>query len=135
MLLSLQRAGLPLRRAELSILLVDDKKMHTLNKDHRGVDKTTDVLSFPMYNSMSEFPKEGQFLLGDIIINTDWIYSELDSQLSPATAVAEVEKHARILLVHALLHLLGFNHEIDERADRMMRKKEAQLLNALKKMD
>ncbi|WP_236861457.1 rRNA maturation RNase YbeY [Candidatus Magnetominusculus xianensis] len=114
---------------------MDDKKMLALNTEHRGVDKTTDVLSFPMYNTMKEFPKEGEFLLGDIIINTDWIYSELDPHDSPEAVTAEVIKHSRRLLIHALLHLLGYDHEIDAQHDRAMKKKEVELLNALKKMD
>ncbi|MEO5359736.1 MAG: rRNA maturation RNase YbeY [Nitrospirota bacterium] len=114
---------------------MDDEKMLTLNTEHRGVDKTTDVLSFPMYNTMKEFPKEGEFLLGDIIINTDWIYSELNQHDSSEAVTAEVKKHSRRLLIHALLHLLGYDHEIDAQHDRAMKKKEAELLNALKKMD
>ncbi|MBF0568142.1 MAG: rRNA maturation RNase YbeY [Nitrospirae bacterium] len=134
-LLSSKRAGHPLLRAELSIVLVDNDKMHALNKQYRGVDKTTDVLSFPMYNTMREFPKEGDFLLGDVIINTECIYSQLDPRQSTEAKTAEAQKQLRILLVHALLHLVGFDHEIDGQHDRLMKKKEAELLNALKKMD
>ncbi|MBF0456278.1 MAG: rRNA maturation RNase YbeY [Nitrospirae bacterium] len=131
--MSLKRAGHPLRRAELSIVLVDDEKMLALNKAHRGVDKTTDVLSFPMYDTIKEFPKEGEFLLGDVVINTEWIYSGLTG--SPEAVTAEVKTQLRILLVHALLHLLGYDHEIDAQHDRSMKKKEAELINVLKKMD
>ncbi|MCG6553113.1 MAG: rRNA maturation RNase YbeY [Candidatus Magnetominusculus sp. LBB02] len=105
--------------------------MHALNKEHRGMDKTTDVLSFPMYGSMKEFPKEGEFLLGDVVINTDWIYSGINLKDSPAEAAAAVNIHITTLLVHGLLHLIGYDHEIDARHERSMRKKEAQLINAI----
>lgn len=109
--------------------------MQYLNKEHRGVDKTTDVLSFPMYNSMREFPKEGGFLLGDVVINTDWIYAEISPEGSPDAIAAEANKHATRLLVHGLLHLAGYDHEIDARHERSMRKKESEILNALKQID
>lgn len=92
---------------ELSVVLCDDPFIHALNKKWRGKDTATDVLSFPM---------EEPGLLGDIVIS---IYTARRDRTP-----------LRVLLVHGLCHLLGFDHE-EENAAIEMRTKETELLTIL----
>lgn len=97
--------------------------MRHLNRLYRGIDKTTDVLSFPQKDSFQPH------LLGDIVLNLDRIKKQaLQNRVS-------LKDELRYMLVHGLLHLLGYDHEKNEKSARIMRKKEKSLLNALKKLD
>jgi probable rRNA maturation factor len=116
---------LNLQRAELSILLAGAKRTKELNLKYRGVNRTTDVLSFPIYESPDEFPADADFLIGDIVIN-------------PSQALIQAKEHGvtfkeelRRLLVHGLLHLLGYDHEKNTYQRRKMIKKETELLEKL----
>jgi probable rRNA maturation factor len=112
-----------LRNAELSILFVGDRAMRTLNRRYRGMDRTTDVLSFSL--------REGAFshvqpeVLGDIVIAV------------PTAARQAVEaghtlgREIEVLLVHGLLHLLGYDHERSEAEERRMKRREVQFLKRL----
>lgn len=96
--------------------------MRSLNLEFRGVDRGTDVLSFPMYGSPGEFPSSGPFLLGDIVIDPS-----LASERASALDVT-LDEELRRLLVHGLLHLLGFDHEKSPYRRKKMREKEDELL-------
>lgn len=92
--------------AELSIVLVAPGEIQKLNVQYRGVDSTTDVLSFPQ----SQDDPTGPLLLGDVVI------SPQIAQVQAAEFDHSLEKEMAILLIHGILHLLGFDHEIpDER--------------------
>ena len=92
--------------AEISVTFVDDERIHELNKMHRNIDRSTDVLSFPLgedgvYDKNLE---TGACLLGDIVISVE-------------TAVRQAEEYGHtlqreigFLTVHSLLHLLGYDH-------------------------
>ncbi len=101
-----------------------------MNRVYRSVDKTTDVLSFPQYTSLKEIKRQkGEVLLGDVVINL---------HLASTRAAEEgrsLEEETYRLVVHGLLHLLGYDHERDRRQEALMRKKEEELLRALKEMD
>ncbi|MBT9282976.1 rRNA maturation RNase YbeY [Hydrogenibacillus sp. N12] len=97
---------------EVSIVLTDDAEIHRLNRTFRGVDRPTDVLSFPM-----EEPE----LLGDIVVS-----------IPRARAQAEeyghsFERELFFLLVHGFYHLLGYDHETEDEARVMFAKQEALL--------
>jgi probable rRNA maturation factor len=94
--------------AELSILLVGDRRIRTLNREWRGKDAATDVLSFPL----SDPPGIGP-LLGDVVISLDTAIRRAKQDGRPAGA--ELERY----LAHGLLHLLGFDHERPADARRM----------------
>ena len=113
---------LDLQQAELSILLCDDDTIHPLNRDYRGKDKPTDVLSFAQ--------REGEFaflddnVLGDVIIS-------MDTTLRQATERQHsVETELRVLLVHGILHLLGYDHIEDDEAE-VMEAKEREILTVI----
>lgn len=113
---------------ELSILLTDDPFIRTLNATHRGKDKPTDVLAFPLLSGEEEGaapPLPGQALLGDVVISLD-----------TAERQARQRKHALIdevafLLAHGILHLLGYDHETDE-DEAVMNAMTARLVDAAK---
>lgn len=112
---------------EVDITIVDDEEIHQLNRDYRNVDRPTDVLSFALDEDDEDEPEllEGQLhLLGDIIISAE-----------TATRQAEefghgLEREIVYLTVHGLLHLLGYDHMVEE--DKVvMRAKEEEALRAI----
>jgi probable rRNA maturation factor len=112
---------------EVDITIVDDEEIHQLNRDYRGVDRPTDILSFALDEDDEDEPEllEGQLhLLGDIIISAE-----------TATRQAEefghgLEREIVYLAVHGLLHLLGYDHMVEE--DKViMRAKEEEALRAI----
>ncbi|HSR37197.1 MAG TPA: pyridoxine 5'-phosphate synthase, partial [Desulfurivibrionaceae bacterium] len=110
--------------AEWSILLVDDAAITALNRDYRGKNKPTNVLAFALQEAGGEMP--GREMLGDVVIS-------LDTAAREATA-DRVTLHQRVtvLLIHGLLHLLGYDHERSDQEAQRMEVAEARLLNALK---
>jgi len=118
-----------LQRSEVGILLVNDKRMKTLNLHYRKVARTTDVISFPIYRNVKEIPHERENLLGDIVINLS--AAERQSLLYRSSFYGEVRR----LHVHGFLHLLGYNHEMSIYRKRKMEKMERELQGALASMD
>jgi probable rRNA maturation factor len=100
----------PMAGAELSLLLTDDKRIRTVNRDWRGFDKATNVLSFPAAppERISASP-----LLGDIVIAFETVECEARAEGK------DIADHLRHLVIHGLLHLLGEDHETDDEARRM----------------
>ncbi|MGC1453841.1 MAG: rRNA maturation RNase YbeY [Nitrospirota bacterium] len=117
----LQGLGLP--EAELSVLFIGDRAMRTLNHAWRNRDKTTDVLSFPLREG--RFPHIQPDMLGDIVISVPVAVRQADEAGHSLTV--ELER----LLVHGLLHLLGYDHEQGLREARHMERRERQLLKKL----
>jgi len=97
---------------EVELLLVDAVSMQTLNHEHRGIDKPTDVLSFPI----EDFPHAP---LGSIVINYELAQEKAD-ELGHTR-----EDEITLLFIHGLLHLLGYDHEVDKGE---MREKEEALI-------
>jgi probable rRNA maturation factor len=92
---------------EISVAFVDDDAMTELNKKFRGKKKTTDVLTFPADDSYNEPSATGR-PLGDIVISVDQARRQAaDEKHSLATEI-------RYLVVHGVLHALGYDHETDE---------------------
>ncbi len=106
-------------RAELAIVLTDDSAMRVLNRVWRGIDKTTNVLSFPTKGAGEERP-----LLGDIVLAYETIAREARAQRKPFA------HHVAHLAVHGFLHLLGYGHERREDAE-MMERTECAILRRL----
>lgn len=98
---------------ELSVLLVTDRAIRSLNRRWRGLDRATDVLSFPL----GEPPGSGP-LLGDVVISMDMVARR--SRAEGRDAAEEMDRY----LAHGLLHLLGYDHELPVDAVRMARKEE-----------
>lgn len=98
---------------ELSLVLVDDAHIRTLNNDYRGFDKPTNVLSFATLDDEDVTPAGSPILLGDVILARETILREAADQGKAVTS------HVSHLVVHGVLHLLGFDHESDADAEEM----------------
>ncbi len=101
----------------ISILLSDNETIHTLNQQYRSKDKPTDILSFPMVerselSTLAHHPIH-EILLGDIILSHDICHSEAKEK------GISLKDHYQHLIVHGILHLLGYNHIDDDDADKM----------------
>ncbi|MCW7482203.1 rRNA maturation RNase YbeY [Leptospira kanakyensis] len=108
-----------LQSLELSILLVNDELMQEINLERRGYDKTTDVLSFPLY---SDFPPIPFQILGEVVISMDTCRRQ-----AKEIGHSIIDEFYR-LLVHGILHLFGYDHETNEEDAIQMRKKEDECL-------
>jgi len=106
--------------AEVSVVITDDEHIRELNNEYRGIDKPTDVLSFPLLDL--ELAASGTVALGDVVIS-----------LERAVAQAEefghsVEREVGFLTAHSVLHLLGYDHETDDAADEDMRRRQREIM-------
>jgi probable rRNA maturation factor len=90
---------------ELTILITDDAELHRLNKEFLGIDKPTDVLSFPAGETN---PETDQEYLGDISV------SLTQAEKQARAGGHELIEELQLLVVHGCLHLLGFDHESPE---------------------
>ena len=97
----------------LSLSFVDDVAIRAMNKEHRGKDAPTDVLSFPLWQPEEARAEHVERMLGDIVISIDTARRQAAEY--DATLAQEVGR----LLIHGLLHLLGHDHEEAEEARRM----------------
>jgi probable rRNA maturation factor len=120
---------LKIPHAELSILIVGDSKMRSLNRRFRGIDRTTDVLSFPQIDRRPVSYKAVPLLLGDIVINPHQIKRQAIENNVP------FKRELRHVLIHGLLHLLGYDHERSDPERVKMERREEKLLYALERMD
>lgn len=100
------------RNLEVSIRIVAADEIRSLNRDYRGKDKATNVLSFPA-GPMSGLPEEVPQLLGDIVVCAAVVADEAAAQGKA------VQDHWAHMLVHGTLHLLGYDHENDADAETM----------------
>ena len=114
---------------EVSVTFTDNEGIHELNKKFRGVDKPTDVLSFPLFDFEGETEEppidEVMSNLGDIVIS-----------LEKAKEQAEefghsFERETAFLCVHSMLHLLGYDHERSEEEDVEMRSKQSEIMKIM----
>jgi probable rRNA maturation factor len=100
--------------AELAIMLTDDRGIRTLNRNWRGFDKATNVLSFPALQPTGPAgPDDAPRMLGDIAIAFETTRKEADEERKP------FDHHLSHLAVHGFLHLIGYDHENDADADAM----------------
>ncbi|MCW1359981.1 rRNA maturation RNase YbeY [Campylobacter sp. US33a] len=102
---------------DVELVFVDDKEMREINLSQRNIDKTTDVLSFPLENIHDNLP------LGSVVINKN-----LAEQKAKEFGHS-FEDEISLLFIHALLHLMGFDHENDQG---QMREKERELIEFFK---
>lgn len=113
--------------AEISVTFVDDETIHELNKKHRNIDRSTDVLSFPMGEN-GEFDTNldtGAKVLGDIIISIEHAYDQAEKYGHT------LQREIGFLTVHSLLHLLGYDHEDGGLEMVKMREKEEAVLTSI----
>ena len=114
--------------AEVEVLLVSLDEIHAINLEHRGIDRPTDVLSFPMEEEPFEAeadPTTGAVFLGSMV-------------LCPERAKAQAEEYGHslereiaFLTVHSILHLLGYDHELGEEEEREMFRRQEEVLQKM----
>jgi len=109
--------------AELAVTLADDRELRRLNRQWRGQDKPTNVLSFPSgaLDSTAALPPDMPVPLGDVVLGLETCAREA------AAAGLPLAHHLEHLVVHGVLHLLGYDHETDGEAEAMERLESAVL--------
>ena len=118
---ALEYMDFPLK-SEVSVMFTDDEEIHELNRMHRGVDRPTDVLSFPLFEYDEngditeddlDFNPNGEMLLGDIVIS-------LETASRQAQEYGHsFEREIGFLTVHSMLHLFGYDHMTPEDEEEM----------------
>ena len=123
--LCLTKEGIPEENCEFSVSFVDREEIKELNSTYRGVDKITDVLSFPQFEDFSELPEDQIICLGDIVICEDRAKEQAEE------FGHSYEREIIYLFTHSVLHLLGYDHmDEDEKAE--MREREEEVMMELK---
>ena len=107
--------------SDLSIVLTDNKRLHELNLNYLGIDSPTDVLSFP---ASETDPETGARYMGDILISIPRAQEQADAADHP------LESEVQLLVVHGMLHLLGYDHAEPDDKDRMW-KAQSEILESL----
>ncbi len=116
---------------EMSIVFTDSETIHRLNRDYRGIDSPTDVLSFCMASGEGKeaipfiLPPDDIAHLGEVIISYPQAAVQAAAQRHP------IDMELTLLLIHGILHLLGYDHE-ETTDEAKMQAKEKQLLNDIK---
>ena len=111
----------PEQEAELTILLTGDEQVRELNRQYREIDASTDVLSFPAGDID---PDSGNLYLGDLVISLPRALSQAETEGHPA------QEELRLLVVHGVLHLLGYDHA-DEQEQAEMWAAQREILSRL----
>ena len=120
-------------KSEISVMFVDNEKIRELNAEHRGIDRATDVLSFPMFEYDEEgeiieeyldFSPEGEMLLGDIVISLERAFEQAQEYGH------SFEREIGFLTVHSMLHLFGYDHMCPEDEEEMFGY-QADILNSI----
>ena len=121
----------------VNVLLTDDAAIHEINEEQRDIDRSTDVLSFPMaeYKAPGDFdgfeedptlfdPETGELMLGDIVISADHVKAQAKEY-----GHSEARELA-FLTAHSMLHLMGYDH-MEENERQVMEEKQEKILNPL----
>lgn len=120
-----EQEGLP-DELVIGLTFCDDDAIRAINKEYRGIDRATDVLSFPLYERDDEI----ELLEGELAPFGDIVLSVPHAQAQAAEYGHSVEREVCYLVVHGLMHLAGYDHiEPDDKAE--MRAEEEALLNAV----
>ena len=112
--------------AEVNMLLTTDDDIQEMNREHRGIDASTDVLSFPMIDfenipemealeQMDEYfhPESGELMLGDIVISKDHVFAQAEAYGH------SIKREFAFLIAHSMLHLFGYDHMEEEERKEM----------------
>jgi probable rRNA maturation factor len=94
-------------RVELAVVLANDVEQRGLNRDWRGIDRPTNVLSFPAWEPRAPAPPGAPLLLGDVVLALETVAREAEAQGKPFA------DHLSHLVVHGVLHLLGYDHQTE----------------------
>ncbi len=114
------------KKLYVNVVLTDSKNIKNINKEHRGIDKETDVLSFPMYekNELENIHLENEDILGDMVISIEKVQEQAQEYGH------SFERELAYMIVHSFYHLLGYDH-MNETDKKEMREKEELILGKL----
>ena len=117
---------------EINVLITNDKKIKKINHDFRNINKATDVLAFPAYDmkpgEFTAFPdgfsrETGLFQLGDIVMSSERVHLQAFENDNSS------ERETAYLTIHAVLHLLGYDHKDEAEDKKLMRSREKEILS------
>jgi len=110
-------------QGEISIVFVNNRRIRNYNRDYRKIDRATDVLSFPMLEGLGGELHPG--FLGDVMISLEM--TEVEARLY----ARETDEQLLILLIHGILHLMGYDHERSEAEEKKMTRRERFILKKI----
>ncbi|MBQ9761397.1 MAG: rRNA maturation RNase YbeY [Clostridia bacterium] len=114
---------------EVSVTFTDNEQIHELNKKFRGVDRPTDVLSFPLfdYDGVCDEPPVDELMgmLGDIVLSLE------QAKVQAEEYGHSFEREVAFLCVHSMLHLLGYDHETGEEDEADMRRRQSEIMDLM----
>ena len=109
--------------AVMNVIIIDNEKIHKINREYRGIDRPTDVISFALEDDKT-FIKTDIRVLGDIYISIDKVFEQAKSYNH------SFRRELSFLTVHGILHLLGYDH-MNKEEEQIMFKKQDDILNSL----
>ncbi len=112
------------KKGEVAVLFTNNKEIRVLNKKFRNIDKATDVLSFSQIEG--DFPDINPDLLGDIVISAEKAKEQAEER------GAEIIDEIAFLVIHGMLHLLGYDHLVSSEGKKAMREKEKEIFSIIK---
>ncbi len=112
------------RPCEVSVTFTDNEKIRELNAQYRSIDRATDVLSFPLFDE--DFEDEEELALGDVVLSLE------KAQEQAKEYGHSFEREVAFLVVHSVLHLLGYDHETSEEDEKEMFFRQEEIMKLLK---
>lgn len=122
--LCVQEEGISEKRTEVSLSFVSKEEIRKLNSHYRGIDRVTDVLSFPQYEDLNGIPQTGEIPLGDVVICIEQARDQAEE------FGHSLEREIVYLFIHSICHLLGYDH-MEEGDRQRMRKKEEHIMKQI----
>ena len=112
------------RPCEVSVTFTDNEKIRELNAQYRSIDRATDVLSFPLFDE--DFEDEEELALGDVVLSLE------KAQEQAKEYGHSFEREVAFLVVHSVLHLLGYDHETSDEDEKEMFFRQEEIMKLLK---
>ncbi len=112
------------RPCEVSVTFTDNEKIKELNAQYRNIDRATDVLSFPLFDE--DFEDEEELALGDVVLSLE------KAEEQAKEYGHSFEREVAFLVVHSVLHLLGYDHETSEEDEKEMFFRQEEIMKLLK---
>lgn len=121
---ALELEGIDDERIEISLSFVSPEEIKEINNEFRGIDKVTDVLSFPQFDDLEDFPEVGEIALGDVVICMERAKEQAEE------FGHSLDREIVYLFVHSVCHLLGYDH-MEEDEKKVMRAREEEIMEYL----
>lgn len=120
----LELEGIDRDRCEISVTFVSGEEIRKLNRQYRGIDRVTDVLSFPQFEDFGDLPEEAELCLGDVVICKERAQEQAEE------FGHSFQRELLYLFTHSVLHLVGYDH-MEESDKREMREREEEVMTYL----